>query len=306
MTDGTDLTKTSRPTPATEGARLGRPPSAHPGELTLRRLLASELVGDARDATTTHLGGCADCARRLDALRAEQRAFEERISFDRFAVGVERAARVPAPGAAAKIRWWARPTSTRSFVTLFSLGAVASVAALVITALPSFEFARLRSAANVERGGPNRIKGDGRAAVTMRIAGPDDGPQRATVAAGPTAAPEPLRPGERIRIGVRPGERHYVFVISIDDQGVVTPVYPEVGTSLPLPPGGELQYLPDSVELTGNGLERLVVLLTDEPMELDSVRHAVANGLRQAGGSLLRLPDLAVEGEQFHRTFLKP
>ena len=62
----------------------------HPGELKLRRFLAHEPL-DA--ATTEHLGSCAECATRLSKFREEQRAFEAEVPFDRFAPGVERAAR---------------------------------------------------------------------------------------------------------------------------------------------------------------------------------------------------------------------
>ena len=136
----------------------------------------------------------------------------------------------------------------------------------------------------------------------FRIAPPQNGPQR--IAATETA--EPLAPGERIRVGVQPGSRRFLFAISIDDKGVVTPLYPEAGTSLAVASGGAMQYLPDSLELTGRGSERLIVLLTDAPLALDVVRAAATAAWERAGGHLSRLPNLAVGGEQFHRIFLKP
>ncbi len=275
----------------------------HPGEMRLRRLLADELAGQDKEALVLHASGCGECARRLEALRAEQRAFEEQFSFDRFAAGVERAARVPkqVPSAARPARWWLRPTSTRSFVGMFGLGAVAATIALIVTSRPLFDEIRLRSAANLERGA-NRLKGDDRPSLTIRIAPPDDGPQRIAAA----ATPEPLARGERLRIGVRPGGRQYLFAISIDDKGVVTGIYPEVGVSVALPPAAGLQYLPDSVELTGSGLERLVVVLSDEPMELDIMQRAATAAFEKSKGDLARMPDLVIDGDQFHRTFVKP
>jgi hypothetical protein len=46
--------------------------------------------------------------------------------------------------------------------------------------------------------------------------------------------------------------------------------------------------------------------MSDAPLELDGIRRAVATAFRKAGGDVARLPALALPGEQFHRTFLKP
>ena len=280
------------------------PARGHVSELRLRRLFAGELEGADRAAIEAHVAGCADCARRLELVRGEQRAFEEQISFDRFAAGVERAARVPATPASAapgkrNARWWSRPTNTWSFVGVFSLGAVASAVALIVTARPLFEEARFRTEANSARS-LNRVKGG--ASLTVRVAPAREGPQRTAA----VATPEALGTGERLRIGVKAGGRRYLFAVSVDDAGVVTPLYPEAGTSVQLPPGDGLQYLPDSIELTGRGLERLIVLLTDQPAELDNIRRAVEEAFAKAKGDLTKLPDLEVAGDQFHRTFIKP
>ena len=298
MTDTTDSREPDarRFETATEGPARG-----HFGELKLRQLVAGELRGEEHDAVTTHVAGCVGCGRRVEAVRAEQGAFERQISFDRFAAGVERASRVPAPAPPA--RWWARPANTTSFLGMFGLGAVVATAALVITARPLFEQARVRTAANEARG-TNHIKGGDhdRPLVTVRVAPPDDGAQRTAAVNGVEA----LGVGERLRIGVRAAGRRYLFAISVDDQGVVTPLYPEVGISVALPPAAELQYLPDAIELTGRGRERLVVVLTDEPTEIDIIKRAVAVAFEKAKGDLAQLPDLVLDGDQFHRMFLKP
>jgi len=228
------------------------------------------------------------------------------VSFDRFAAGVERAARVPSPAAKAsppaRGGFWARPAGTRSFMTVMSLGAVAAAAVLIVGSRPIFQSLRERDQLLAERRHMNNVKGGG-AQVVFVVAPADEGPQRR--ADGPDV--EPLAVGERIRIGVEPAGRRYLFAVSVDDKGVVTPLYPEVGTSMPLPPGGALQYLPESLVLTGKGRERIVVLLTDEPMELDAIRHAVDTAFAKAGGDVDKLPALTVPGaEQFHRTFQKP
>jgi len=278
------------------------PARGHAGEMKLRCFQAGELTGDEKEAVSRHVAACPECGRRLESLRAEQRSFQGAISFDRFAAGVERAVRVPhtPAGKPAAPRWWRRPSSTASFVGMFGLGAVAATIALIVTSQPLFNEIRTRTAANVELH-RNNLKGGG-AAVAVRIAAPDEGAQR--VAAETTV--EPLARGERLRIGVKPGGRDYLFAVSIDDKGVVTGLYPEAGVSVAVPPTTDLQYLPDSVELTGAGLERLIVVLSDEPLELDIMRRAAVLAFHKANGDVAHMPDLVIEGDQFHRVFLKP
>src|SRR3954468_14244680 len=67
----------------------------HIGDLTLRRRRAGEALGPDGPAIDAHATACAECRARIRALDDEQRRFEQEISFDRFAAGVERAARTP-------------------------------------------------------------------------------------------------------------------------------------------------------------------------------------------------------------------
>ena len=250
----------------------------HIGELALRRRRAGESLGEAGPAIEAHAATCADCRARLRALDDEQRRFEQAISFDRFAAGVERAAR----GARAPRR--ARP---RLWMTAPAL-AVAAAVVLVVT----FH-------------GPNpppesRIKGG--AGMTVRIAG---------VAGQRTArldAAEPLAAGDRLRIGYNRGGHPYLLSLSIDDRGEVTPLYPEAGRSLSIDARDRdaTHFLPDSVELTGAGLETIVVLLSDQPIEVEAARRAARAAYDRAGGDLARLPKLDLPSEQFTRTFAKP
>jgi hypothetical protein len=138
----------------------------------------------------------------------------------------------------------------------------------------------------------------------VQIAGAGAGPQRAAAA----DAPETLSPGERVRIGYQPGGHRYLTSLSIDDQGQVTPLYPEAGRSLPIGRGAAAatRYLPDSLEFTGRGNELLIVVLSDQPLEVDAVKKAARDAFQKAGGDLARLPSLDLPGEQFHRTFVKP
>jgi hypothetical protein len=119
---------------------------------------------------------------------------------------------------------------------------------------------------------------------------------------------EPLSAGERLRIGYQTGGHRYLLALSIDERGEVTPLYPEQGPSLIVPAGvaTATHFLPDSLELTGTGLERIVVVLSDLPVDVQVARQAARAAYDRAGGDLGHLPRLDLPGEQFTRTFAKP
>ncbi|HZL20821.1 MAG TPA: ACP synthase [Polyangia bacterium] len=268
----------------------------HLGELTLRRHRAGEALGGVGEVEKIdgHLAACAACKVRLRALDDEQRRFEQEISFDRFAAGVERAAREKTATKAHHPRathWW-----TWSYPAL----AMAAGVALVITFVPRASNRGVTNRDVTNRGAGNRIKGG--AGVTVRVAGVS-GQRTARVDAA-----EPLAPGDRLRIGYQSGGHRYLLSLSIDQHGQVTPLYPEAGTSLPVPEGADraTRYLPDSLELTGAGIERIIVVLSDQPIDVEAARRAARAAYDRAGGDLSRLPPLALPGEEFERTFAKP
>jgi hypothetical protein len=286
----------------------------HVQELKLRRFSVGEPLGDERADIEAHAAACAPCRARLKEIGDQQKRFEHEISFDRFAAGVERAARTPRRPAslAAPVGRWIYP----------ALGMAAAVA-LTVTFAPRVRPQRggvqpregVGAEGRDQPGAPlNRSKGGG--GIVVRIAGGGTGAQRTAAA----AAPERLAPGERIRIGYQPGAHRYLTSLSIDDAGQVTPLYPEAGRSLPIAPGpagattgspaspsgSSTRYLPDSVEFTGQGRERLIVILGDRPLEVDTVRRAARAAYERAKGDLTQLAPLDVPGEQFHRTFVKP
>jgi len=256
------------------------PIESHVGELALRRLRAGEALPDVE----AHASACADCRGRLKGFDDEQRRFEQEISFDRFAAGVARAQREAAAP---------RPTVTsRASRSLRFMVPTLSLAAGVALYL---------SVAGGERG-PNGIKG-GAADITVRVAA-GDGPQRTAA----VNAPEALAPGERVRIGYHAGAHRYLLSLSIDERGQVTPLYPESGRSVALGKavGAAPRYLPDSVEFTDAGTERLFVILSDAPIEVDAARRAARDAFERAKGDILHMPALELPGEQFQRTFIKP
>jgi hypothetical protein len=252
---------------------------SHVGELALRRFRAGEVFPEVE-----HIGGCSDCRARAKTLDDEQRRFEQEISFDRFAAGVERAARTAeAPARKAPALGWRLAWPT--------LALAAGVALFV--ALPG------QRATSPYTG----IKGGG-AAITVRVSAGDTGPQRSAA----ESAPEALARGERVRIGYQPGGHRYLLSLSIDQRGEVTPLYPEAGRSVPVGKavGSGPRYLPDSIEFTDAGTERLFVILSDEPIDVEAARKAARGAYERAKGDILRMGQLELPGEQFQRTFLKP
>jgi hypothetical protein len=260
----------------------------HIGELELRRRRAGETLGAEGPVIEAHAASCAECKARIRALDDEQRRFEAAISFDRFAAGVERAAR----GTPAVAR---RRAPMRSWMVVPTLAMAAAVAVVV-----TFRGPLHGPGTQVHPPGYDGLKGG--AGMLVRVAG----------AAGQRTArvddAEPLSAGERLRIGYQTGGHRYLLSLSIDEHGEVTPLYPEQGTSLTVPAGvsSATHFLPDSLELTGTGLERIIVLLSDQPVDMTVARRAARAAYDRAGGDLGHLPRLDLPGEQFTRTFAKP
>jgi hypothetical protein len=249
---------------------------AHPGALALQRLAS----GEPADASTReHLAGCAQCQARRDRFLEQQRAFEREIGFERFAAGVERAARERR----------ARP-ARRPWVA-WAGGGLALAASLAVLLV-------------ADRGQPapeaNRLKGG--AAVEVVVAEAPSGAQRVTSEL--PSRLEPVGPSDRVRLGIVPGAWHFVLVLSVDDQGEVTPVYSSGPQSLALS-GASPQFLPESLAFTGHGLERLVVVLSDRALEVDVAAFQLRRRFAEAHGDLTRLEPLDLPGEQFQRTFVK-
>lgn len=249
----------------------------HPGVMTLRRLQAGEAVGHE---ATQHAQACEVCKATLASFVAEQQQFEQEISFDRFAAGVERAARQAS-----------KPVVRRQWPQV--LMALAAGLTLIVGAQVVLS--------QVEPAGTtNRVKGG--AAVSVVVAGV--GPQR--TASENAGVPEALAPGERVRIGIAPDAWKYGLVASIDDEGEITPIYVDNGRSLAIGATKDLVWLPESLEFTGKGLEHVIIILSSSPLTLDQVAAPLQLAYKDARGDLTKLGSLPLPGEQFHRTFLKP
>lgn len=247
----------------------------HHGELTLRRFRIGELPPEEAARIADHVPGCEACRGRLAAIDAEAARFREEISFERFAAGVASAGRTAAR----------RPRVPRWVPPAMALAAAAGVILAVTLTGPA-----PRTANRVKGGGPSvdfYVGGLG----TPRLAGPE----------------ERLEPGERVRIGYRAGRFGYLTVVSVDDTGEVSRLYPAAGASLSVSPNRAAEtLLPRSVAFTGHGPERVIVVLTRRPIPVSRVAAQVRAAWHRAGGDVTRLGPLDLPGRHFHGIFLKP
>ena len=256
--------------------------SAHESEWTLRRLSAGELAAAEATRARAHVAACTACGATLRGLEQEQARFETEVPFERFEAGVERAVQRQRRGEAfrAPPRRWVATTV-----------AMAASVLVVLLARPLLS------------GGPlpglNGIKGG--AVAELRIGG-GEGPQREAR----LDAPEPLEEGELVRLGYKAREHRYVAALSVDAIGEVTPLHPESGESAPVEPGTDMHWLPDAWELTGSGAERVVLVLTDAPLPVDTLVDAARRAFLAADGDVERMAPLDVPGEQTHWVLLKP
>ena len=248
--------------------------AGHVGELRLRRFRAGEILGPEHDQIARHTSECALCRSRLRLLQDEQRQFEHDLPFERFAGGVERAARVPR----------VRPPRVWALGSTFAL---AVAAALVVMVWPFGKPVEIPHGHNQGKGGP---------AALMRIASTDHA-QRSLQPTESTA----LRPGERLRLGYTTATPAHLSAVSLDDRGVLSTLYPEGGGSLPVAASNGTSYLPGSLELTGTGRERIFLFLADRPLDAESVAQAL--GQAQAQGDLATLPLPAFPGRSDVRGF---
>jgi hypothetical protein len=247
--------------------------NTHPSEFQLYRLRAGESAQEIRE----HVTGCGLCQATLGSLDAKQREFERLMPFERFAAGVEaaveRVSKTPR-----RRRWTAR------------LGSLAAVGLCVMGA--QFALSRLEPDDR-----HHRRKGE--PLIEVIVAG-----VRAQRAASvDPSIPESLAPGERIRLRSMPSRWSYLLVVSINDQGHITPMYLENGRSLALSKSNGTQWLDVSFERTGPGLERLVGVFSESPLTIDEVSRSLTRAYHDARGDLTQLSKLTLPGEQFHRTF---
>ncbi|RKG58325.1 DUF4384 domain-containing protein [Corallococcus sp. AB011P] len=261
--------------------------SAHESSWTLRRLHAGELPAPEAQRVQAHAKACEACGAALRSFADAQAAFEAEVPFESFEAGVERARARQASKEQATRSQWVRP-----------LMAVAASVVVLVLARPLLETGGRTDPIQPPVTG-NRIKGG--AGAELRIGGGAE-PQRVAS----TEAPEALQPGERVRLGYTADAYRYVAALSVDAQGEVTPLYPESGDSLSVEPSAGQRWLPESVEFTGAGAERVVLVLTDAPVSMDALSDAARKAFVAAGRDVTRMAPLDVAGAQTQWILLKP
>jgi hypothetical protein len=112
-----------------------------------------------------------------------------------------------------------------------------------------------------------------------------------------------LKSGERLRLGYSTPTPAYLTAVSIDDGGTISTLYPEGGGSLPVAATNGTTYLPDSLELTGAGRERILLFLADRPLDAASVAQALRQAHDQGTGDLATLPIPVFPGRDDVRGF---
>ncbi len=103
---------------------------------------------------------------------------------------------------------------------------------------------------------------------------------------------EVLRSGDRLQLGIVPGEAKHAVVLSIDGRGGFTRHFPAEGGATGIGGGGE-QRLPDGFQLDdAPDYERFVLVTDDEPIDVAAVETAVRAlaGSPEAKGGTARLP----------------
>ena len=109
--------------------------------------------------------------------------------------------------------------------------------------------------------------------------------------------------GSHVRVEQADGDG-YLAVVYIDAAGSVTAIYPENGTALPVTGQRGMTYLPDALEFTGHGDERLFFLLTAGPMTVDMVKAAAQTTYARSDGDLRRASSLGFPATVAEYTWL--
>ncbi len=259
--------------------------------LMLKRYRAGELDPQTHARVTDALGASAQLRAAFKGVQDEQAVFEREIPFDRFVGGVRRAQRHAQ-----------RPRN----LWMFSSGAALAMAAagLVLLARPL----TTQDAQSTARHS-NRSKGDAPAiAALVHVAGAS-----ATARVAEPGAPVSLQPEDRVRLELRqrasvPALYHFA-VVSLDDLGEATAIYPEAGTSLTWPKGVSRYLLPDGLAFDGQGRENLFVALSLRAFTVETLSSGLKVAWRKHGAldgiSAKDLPTIA-EPTLFVFPFHKP
>jgi hypothetical protein len=233
-------------------------------DLALDRLRIGEL-GPTSDLAI-HVNGCARCAARLAALRADARPFTDDLLVARLAAAVR-----------AQARAQARARGRRLAMPLWSGGLAAAALLLLYVHVRPPTSPSLRS------------KGRGALELVVRHA---DGRVE------PVVAKTLLHAGESVRFIVSTDEGGYLAIVGVDARKVVTAYHPATGQARPIA-AGPRQLVDGSVILDdAPGAERMIAVVCARPLSVDAITSAARQALVRADGDPRRMGALALDCRQ--------
>lgn len=201
-------------------------PGAGCSAMRVRRLAAGELSGAEKERALEHVAGCARCAATQRELALEQEQLRRDVPFPQFAAGV-----------AEKLAWKPRRSFVARWAPLLAAAGVA-LAAGIFTLRPA-DTATVRS-----KGGPGAqiFVQDARGAREL--------------------TDEPVAPGARLMITLRPSGLKYAAAVLIEAEGLSV-IYSGAAVNGPLP---------QAFEWTGKGDAGLLIVLSDRPIDAARLR----------------------------------
>jgi hypothetical protein len=236
----------------------------HLSSETIDLLMLSGLDATAANAAKSHIDACATCRTRWRELNEDKEKFQQFV-FPRTLENVT--SRVIAPSLFDRLK---------IFGPWKVLGPLAGAAAAAGLAIGVFNAAGPGTQTEDEvyvgmkgsRTADVTLKGDARIALEVVA-------QRASEGQFPVKAGAVLRPGDKIRFVVNPGNAKYVLIGSRDGSGAFTVYHPFGGDKSTAIERGSHE-LPGAVELDEvAGTEKLVAVFSNEPVDAKSLERAV-------------------------------
>ena len=275
-----------------------------PSRFLLERYWLGELEDAQARRIQAHLDTCAHCRKRVAAFEEERAGFLRTMPFDAFYRDLE-------------ARWHRADAQARSGERT---GASRSGAAPILSRWHRFLVGvveRLRALS-----GPRWVLAAAATALVLvvvpqlgRLPGLlDSGPRVKAPAIGPgplevillrggrispAESGDVFHAGDRLQFRVTPGTWHYLHLVSLDDQGKLTPFFPDDGSpSLALRPDPG-QLLPGAVVLDDFvGLERIFAVFSPEPLDYGEVEEAARRLVDRSSVplDLAHITQLPIEG----------
>ncbi len=270
----------------------------------LERYLAAELGDPDASRVASHLEACARCQGLLETLEKEKAAFQDRVPFDRFYSDLEARLRRDATAdrdarqatlemSGGRVGSWLE--RVRAWIADFSQwlagprwAVVAVVAVALVVVLP-----RTGGLIPGDHDDGSRIKATAVHPGPLEVVLLRDGRIVQAVSG------DLFHQGDRLQFRIAPGTWRFLHLVSLDDQGRLTPFYPDDGSaSLELRLDAE-QLLPGAIELDDFvGQERIFAVFSQEPLDYSVVEEAA----RRLGAGmslpldLARIEELPIDG----------